>query len=229
LLTDPAQPLVDHPRVAGLLLAAGAGQRYGQPKALVDSGSGSWVQRGVQALAACDPIVVVLGARSVEVAALVPTGVRIVVNPDFADGMGSSLRVGLTALVNGALANETEPARSIPSAGELPLGRPPAGVTLEQSIDAALVMLVDLPGIGQAVINRVLAAVGSSSEARSCLARAAYDGVPGHPVLLGFDHWSEVKARAVGDRGARDYLRSRRVTLIECGDIGSGEDVDRPG
>jgi len=227
LLTDPTQSPVNHPRVAGLLLAAGAGQRYGQPKALVDNGSGPWVQRGVRALAACDPIVVVLGARSAEVAALVPSRVRLVVNPDFAEGMGSSLRVGLTALVEGSSVNNIE--WSTPPAGEPPLGRSSAGVTSEQPVDAALVMLVDLPGIGQPVINRVLTAVGSSPEARSYLARAAFDGVPGHPVLLGFDHWAAVIEGAVGDRGARDYLRSRRVTLIECGDIGSGEDVDLPG
>jgi CTP:molybdopterin cytidylyltransferase MocA len=79
------------------------------------------------------------------------------------------------------------------------------------------------------VINRVLSAIGSAPNARSCLARAAFDGIPGHPVLLGSDHWPGVIKKAVGDRGARDYLKGSRVRLVECADIGSGEDVDLPG
>jgi CTP:molybdopterin cytidylyltransferase MocA len=33
---------------------------------------------------------------------------------------------------------------------------------------------------------------------------------------------------ARGDRGARDYLRAHEVALIECSDLGSGEDIDTP-
>ena len=58
------------------------------------------------------------------------------------------------------------------------------------------------------------------------LARAAYDGVPGHPVLLGRDHWAGVVASAAGDRGARDYLAAHDVDLVECGDLATGVDVD---
>ena len=31
---------------------------------------------------------------------------------------------------------------------------------------------------------------------------------------------------AAGDRGARDYLAARDVTLVECGDLATGRDVD---
>ena len=94
-MTDPSDLRGRRPRVAGLLLAAGAGERYGQPKALVDTGSGPWVRRGLATLAGCDPLLVVLGASGAEVARLLPAGVRTVQNPDFAHGMGSSLRAGL--------------------------------------------------------------------------------------------------------------------------------------
>jgi CTP:molybdopterin cytidylyltransferase MocA len=50
----------------------------------------------------------------------------------------------------------------------------------------------------------------------------------GHPVLIGRDHWSGVRDVAAGDRGARDYLSRREVRLLECSDLGSGEDVDTP-
>jgi CTP:molybdopterin cytidylyltransferase MocA len=62
----------------------------------------------------------------------------------------------------------------------------------------------------------------------AAVARAAYDGVPGHPVLLGRDHWAGVLASAAGDRGARDYLATRPVVLVECGDLATGRDQDTP-
>ena len=88
--------------------------------------------------------------------------------------------------------------------------------------DTALVSLVDLPDVDAAVVARVVAA----SRGRDALARAAYDGVPGHPVLLGRDHWAGIAASATGDRGARDYLAAHDVELVECGDLATGTDVD---
>jgi len=49
-----------------------------------------------------------------------------------------------------------------------------------------------------------------------------------NPVLLGRDHWPGVIDTATGDSGAREYLTAHPPLLVECGDIGSGEDVDRP-
>ena len=89
--------------------------------------------------------------------------------------------------------------------------------------DAALVSLVDLPDVDAAVVARARRRVAG----RGDLARAAYDGVPGHPVLLGRDHWAGVVASATGDRGARDYLAAHDVDLVECGDLATGVDVDR--
>jgi len=85
-----------------------------------------------------------------------------------------------------------------------------------------LVTLVDLPDVGRDVVRRVLA----EPDTEDVLARAAYDGVPGHPVLLGRTHWPGVLAVSEGDRGARDYLRSHHHTEIECGDLATGRDVD---
>lgn len=86
------------PEVAGLLLAAGAGRRYGMPKALVDGGA--WLRHAVAALAdgGCGPVVVVLGAAADEAAPLVPAPATTVVAEDWAEGMGASLRAGLAAL-----------------------------------------------------------------------------------------------------------------------------------
>lgn len=97
---------------------------------------------------------------------------------------------------------------------------------LEQTAaDAALVHLVDLPDVTAEVVRRVLAQGGAPSAA---LARASYDAGPGHPVLLGRDHWAALLAELAGDRGARDYLTSHDTVLVECGDLATGADVDRP-
>ena len=89
-------------------------------------------------------------------------------------------------------------------------------------VDGVVVSLVDLPDLVPEVVARVIEA-GSGPAA---LSRATYDGRPGHPVLIGRDHWAGVIETAVGDQGARAYLSGRDVTLVECGDLASGHDVD---
>jgi len=91
-------------------------------------------------------------------------------------------------------------------------------------VDAALTHLVDLPDVGAGVVRRVLAEPATPATLR----RAAYDGVPGHPVLIGAGHWAAIAASAVGDRGARGYLTGQEVELVECGDLATGLDVDGP-
>jgi CTP:molybdopterin cytidylyltransferase MocA len=86
---------------------------------------------------------------------------------------------------------------------------------------AVLVMLVDTPGVGSDVVRRL-----SSGSGPDVLARAAYGSQAGHPVLIGRHHWAGVLEVARGDRGARDYLRAHPVTLVQCADIGTGDDVD---
>jgi CTP:molybdopterin cytidylyltransferase MocA len=87
--------------VAGLLLAAGAGRRFGRPKALVRHRGALFVEHAARVLteAGCTPVVVVLGASAdtVRATASLP-GVSLVDNPEWATGMGSSVRVGLDAL-----------------------------------------------------------------------------------------------------------------------------------
>jgi|SRR3954469_3028188 CTP:molybdopterin cytidylyltransferase MocA len=95
----------------------------------------------------------------------------------------------------------------------------------DSSEPGAVVSLVDLPDLVPEVVARVIAA---APDGPTALARAAYDGMPGHPVLLGRDHWDGVIETAGGDQGARAYLSSREVTLVECGDLASGRDVDAP-
>jgi CTP:molybdopterin cytidylyltransferase MocA len=185
--------------VVGLLLAAGAGRRMGRPKGLVRGSDGqAWVTRSARVLAdgGCRPVVVVVGAFAAEVGALVPAGCAVVESADWAEGMGASLRAGLVAVA------ERAPADAV----------------------AAVVGLVDTPGVGAEVVR--LLVDRARSEGVEGLARAAYAGVPGHPVVLGRGHWAAVTASARGDAGARGYLAGRDVVLVECGAVGDGQDVD---
>jgi CTP:molybdopterin cytidylyltransferase MocA len=169
----------------------------GRPKALVELDGEPLVRRALRVLAdgGCDPLVVVLGAAADDVRTVLPPGVQAVVAADWAEGMGASLRAGITAL------EQATP--------------PPA---------AALVHLVDLPGVTAAAVARL---AGHASPA--ALARAAYTGVPAHPVLLGREHWAGVRAAAIGDAGARRYLAGHpALTLVECGDVADPDDVDTP-
>ncbi|WP_405609736.1 nucleotidyltransferase family protein [Streptomyces sp. NBC_01511] len=184
--------------VAGLLLAAGGGRRLGgRPKALLPYRGRPLVEHAVRSLreGGCERVHVVLGAAADEVRARAELpGCVLVDNPEWAGGMGSSLRVGLASLAAAATHR------------------------------AALVMLVDQPGIGPAAVARVRAAYGSSGT----LAAASYGGERGHPVLFGADHWAAVAADATGDQGARGYLRShaRDIALVECGDVAQAYDID---
>lgn len=207
------------------MLAAGAGRRMGRPKGLVHDEKGRpWVSRAVEALAAggCDPVTVVVGAAAMQVRALVPAGARVVEARDWAQGMGASLRAGL-----GSMTDADPGAAADPDAADATVATvAPDAVDTVDAVDAVVVMLVDTPGVGAPVVTRLLDHTRAAQRVPAVLARAAYAGHPGHPVVLGRDHWAGAAADARGDRGARTYLRDHEVALVECSDIGHGDDVD---
>lgn len=86
--------------MAGIVLAAGAGTRFGMPKVL--AAQGEWLRHAVLALdeGGCDDVVVVLGAAVVDV----PRPARAVVAQEWATGMSASVRAGLEAVGNAELA-----------------------------------------------------------------------------------------------------------------------------
>ena len=219
--------------VRGLVLAAGAGRRMGGPKALIRRrpDEPTLVERAVDLLHAggCTGITVVVGAAADEVRQIVTAlgrDVDVVTCPDWDEGMGASLRAGLTAVARATHEGEG-------------------------CVDAVLVTLVDLPDLTPEVVARVLDAPGHVDNAhsahpdpdehavelhetsgpaimglRATLRRAAYGGVPGHPALIGRDHWEPVVTSATGDHGARHYFRMTEHELVECGDLATGRDVD---
>lgn len=185
------------PRVCGIVLAAGAGTRFGGPKALAADGTGvPWVVRVVGALRAggCDEVLVALGADSARAARLVPSAAEIVRVDDWASGLSATVRAGLDA----------------------------AALT---DADAVILAPVDAPGIPASAVARIVDALGAHPYA--ALVRATYRGRPGHPVALGRDHWASVSASLSGDRGAGAYLAARGAASVECSDLWDGADIDR--
>lgn len=88
-------------RVAGLVLAAGAGRRYGRPKAFEEVRGELMVERAARGLleAGCRPVYAVVGAGAHRWRA--PAGVVALLNEQWAEGIGSSLRHGLAAARGG--------------------------------------------------------------------------------------------------------------------------------
>ncbi|MFE1294877.1 NTP transferase domain-containing protein [Streptomyces sp. NPDC014801] len=183
--------------VAGLLLAAGGGRRLGgRPKALLEHRGRPLVEHAVGVLraAGCTRVHVVLGAA--------------------ADAVRQRARLEGCVLVDNP--RWEEGMGSSLRAGLASL----AG----SGARAALVSLVDQPGIGPEAVARVLGAY----EDERTLVSAAYDGVRGHPVLFGAAHWAGIAATASGDRGARAYLKEHAdaVRLVECADVAQPYDID---
>ncbi|MEA2128616.1 MAG: hypothetical protein QOJ85_1507 [Solirubrobacteraceae bacterium] len=183
--------------IAGVVLAAGSGSRFGAAKQLAELDSRPLLEhalRAVEAVPAIGRIVVVLGARADEVRAGVDFGAtEVVVCEDWETGQSASLRRGIAAIADAA--------------------------------QAAVITLGDMPRVTPQVIARLADVAAEHGELAR--ARAVYDGVPGHPVVLGrayFDAVSEIE----GDIGARELLRRIGVVKIECAQLCSPVDVDTP-
>jgi molybdenum cofactor cytidylyltransferase len=192
------------PRVAVLLLAAGRSTRMGGPnKMLADANGQPLVVHAVKAALASQTVevVVVLGHMADEVRAAIEKGVpstarlRFVENPDFAEGLSTSVRTGIGAL--GA------------------------------SIDAAIVQLGDMPGVGAPLLDRLMAAF-SPVEGRSICVPTVV-GKRGNPVLWARRFFPEM-ARLAGDTGAKHLIGEHGdlVCEVEMAGEAAVTDIDTP-
>lgn len=114
-------------KVAGLVLAAGAGRRFGRPKALIELDGELLVERAANTLcdAGCSPVHVVLGAAATEVHERAELSrFTTITNEQWSTGMASSLQCGLSSL--------------------------------PEDVDAVVVSLVDQPWIGADVVKRLM-------------------------------------------------------------------------
>jgi len=191
-------------RVAGLVLAAGGGSRFGRPKAEVVVGGHRLVDLAIESCvrAGLSPVVVVLGAAWLTPMPLADSvdgdtaEIWLVDNTDWATGMASSLQSGLAALED------------------------------DLGIDAVVVTLVDTISVGEKHLSRM----GSALREGATAAVATYEGRARTPVGLTREVWADVARTVAGDEGARGWLRAHRhlVTDVECADLGAWVDIDTP-
>ncbi len=102
VVSEPEPEPEPEPRVAGLVLAAGAGRRFGGPKQLAQLDGRPLLEHALAAMAATPGLVrvaVTLGAHADAILAAVDlcgaTPVRV---PDWEEGQAASLRAGVAAL-----------------------------------------------------------------------------------------------------------------------------------
>ena len=185
-------------RVGAVVLAAGRGSRMGGPvKQLATIGGVPLVRRAAEAAVAsrAAPVVVVTGHAADDVAAaLAGLDVTVVHNPDFAEGLSTSLRTGLSAL--------------------------------PEEVEAAVVVLADMPGIYAAAIDRVIG--GYDPAAGALVVMATAGGKRGNPVLWSRRFFPELSA-ITGDTGGRQIIAGVPEAVVEV-ELGAAAaiDVDTP-
>ena len=95
-MSNPAQPVV-----AAIVLAAGRSTRMGQAKQLLPLGETTVLEATLANVrhSAASEVILVLGAAAESIQNRIsPHNFRTVINPEYAEGMASSLRAGIAAL-----------------------------------------------------------------------------------------------------------------------------------
>jgi molybdenum cofactor cytidylyltransferase len=191
--------------IRGLILAAGASSRMGRPKAalpLTDRAD-TFLSRLIRTyiVAAVPEVVVVTGANAELVRAAaghVDARVRFEHNAHWETGQLSSLLVGLNAPVRAAARDDT--------------------------IEAVMMTLVDVPLVSPTTCVRVLAAWRAS---RAPIVRPARGDDHGHPVIFDRALFDELRA-ADPLQGAKPVVRARadQILNVPSDDDGAFADVD---
>jgi len=188
-----------------LLLAAGAGTRFGSHKLLALWHGRPLVSHSIAVITSLRDRGIVAGATAVvgqgdeAIAALVrQAGLQVIPNPHPERGLSSSLRLGLGALAG-----------------------------LAPQPEAALIFLADQPA---APVDAAEEVVRAWEHGGSAVVRPRYAGAPdepGHPVLLDRDAWGLAEG-LTGDQGLGHALARSHHLVLHVDVDGTNPDVDTP-
>ena len=182
-----------HPKIVGILLAAGLSTRMGQPKQLLPFGNNTIIETVIDNMVSSnfDDVRVVLGHCAQEIEELIgDLGVKIVYNPDYRDGMLSSAQIGIRS-INFPLLSKTSTISSEKSN--------------DTNRDAFSLMLVDQPFITTELINKT---IDGYRDSKKGITIPSYNYQRGHPVIFHHKYAKEIISLDDNSGGIRSLYKS---------------------
>jgi molybdenum cofactor cytidylyltransferase len=182
--------------ISGIVLAAGASLRAGFPKVLAQAGDTTFVERAAQTL---------LAAGAAELV--------VVVAPPHDRAVRAAL-----AAVPACFVENPAPERGMLSSLQLALS------ALGSQAEAALVSLVDHPGVSPATVAALIERWQASG---ADVVRPVFGGRGGHPLLIARRAFASIGAHP-STATTREALSGLARVDLEVGDQAVLEDIDRP-
>lgn len=211
-----------------MVLAAGASSRLGQPKQLLLDLYGEVLVHKVarDALeAGCRPVCVVVGAHAGGVrAAVSDLDVLVVENFDWPDGLSTSIRCGLSAVVdsNPPPSGRTEDVSNVyTDASGTTFCNVRTQLTAFGGVDGVLLVTCDMPSVGPAHIQLLMSEFNDASPRVA----SSYGDTWGIPAIFPAVDFAELQTLE-GDKGAKNILSQRGSSLIPL--EGGTFDLDTP-
>jgi molybdenum cofactor cytidylyltransferase len=156
------------------------------------------------------PIVVVLGHRATHIRSVLAdhlpaSNLSLLENPNYQQGMSTSLHTGINALVKQDVSANPDHAS-------------------HQHVDSAMILLADQPLITSHIID---ALIDTYQATKKPVVAPLYNGKRGNPVLFSASLFPELLT-VTGDEGGRSVIQRHRedVASVEVGNVQASYDID---